>query len=173
MANNRYFKDLRGSSMVRTDNSDAKTKACYRWERATFQGKEKRNFIGNREAAKGFARLCFKVALKRLAAKHNLTAETVDKIRSRWSLRMAREHHRFSCAGTNGAFLCGWGWVDWVIAHEVAHFIDAKEAEFLHDRRAGHGMHWLGWYAFLLADVCGYENVGASLAAARLRFHAK
>lgn len=168
----RYWVDLRGSYMVRCDNRDAKTQRVYQWERQTFQAIETRRFEGNREAAKGFARLCLKIALRKLKALHNVHDDKLEAFRKDCSIRFASVTERFCCGGTNGVFFADWGWVGWTIAHEIAHFIDAKEAEYTRDRRAGHGTDWIGWYRFLLVEACGYDRkmVDQSLDAAGLRY---
>jgi hypothetical protein len=168
----RYWNDLRGSHLVRCDNRDAKTQRIYAWERAAFQYRCTRDFKGNREAAKGFARLCLKIALKRLKAIHGVSDELLAVYRKECSIRFASVTERFCCGGTNGVFFANWGWVGWTIAHEIAHFIDAKEAEYTSDRRAGHGTDWLGWYRFLLVEACGFnrEYVDRTLDEAKLRY---
>ena len=168
-----YWKTLRGSYMIRCDNSAAKTQRVYSWERQTFEHIETRCFEGNREAAKGFARLCLKIALRKLKTLHDMPDETIETFRKGCSIRFADVYEKFCCGGTNGVFFCKWGWQGWTIAHEIAHFIDAKEAEYTNDRRAGHGTDWLGWYRFLLVEACGYSKaliVDPSLAKAGLRY---
>lgn len=135
-------------------STDGRARKCYAWERAASRDR----FAGtdetvSRDIAKGLARLMAKVALRKLAAKHNLDQSRVDTIRADFKARFTRENLNWCFGGLRGVYFSQWGWRPWIIAHEVAHWIDHWEREITQERRTGHSAEWLGWYAFLLVDV--------------------
>lgn len=170
------YRDIRGGRYGHA--RDSKRQRCYDWENSHLRGKSATGAQANwrvstdgdgepfkdRNAAKGFARLCVKVGLKRLETH---LAERLGEGRAKAITKAARETFRAHftkdkrnacCGGINGVYFAEWGWTKTIIAHEVAHFIDHQESAALKHVRAGHGEHWLGWFVFLLEDVCKFNR---------------
>jgi hypothetical protein len=159
-------------------STDGRARKCYGWEgAATRQGIQPGPFAAtdccvSREIGKGLARLMAKVALRKLVAKHGLEQVLVDRIRADFKSRFTREDLAWCFGGLRGVYFSKWGWRPWIIAHEVAHWVDHWEREIVRQERTGHSAEWLGWYAFLLVDVVHVDQsaLSASLKAAGLRF---
>jgi hypothetical protein len=154
-------------------STDARARKCYSWENRAaalaFKGTDEKV---SREVGKGLARLMAKVALRRLATKHNLPEGRVTAIRADFKARFTREGLAWCVGGLHGVYFSQWGWRPWIIAHEVAHWVDHWEREIVQERRTGHSAEWLGWYAFLLVDVVKVDQsaLSADLKSAGLRF---
>jgi len=129
---------------------DANRRRCYQWEHETLRPYQRK--YDTRQAAKGFARLCSKVAVKRLVDRHE--GANPELIRETFKAAFTMENLRRCDAAEGGCYFASWGWSDVIIAHEVAHWADrwdhhlSRQATF-----EGHGPKWRGWFAFILSDV--------------------
>jgi hypothetical protein len=178
----------RGMSGTRFNRrTDARAQKCYRWEACAFDkraSKRERDLYSvpsyampagtftDRQAAKGFARLCMKIGVRKLAEKHNLSAEKADAIRADFKVRMTKDNFRFCLGGLGGVYFAAWGWDKATICHEVAHFVDHWEREIVREYRTGHSPEWLGWHVFLLVEAGRFDKakVIESLSVHRLRW---
>jgi hypothetical protein len=175
-------KDIRGTRLF-SGMRDTVRQKSYNWEFRNLRGKAFDGTFTDKDAAKGFARLCMKVGLRRLEARLILgnaseagTAKAfIARKRAEYRAHFTKENRRTCHAGTNGAYFACWGWTKVIIAHEIAHFVDICEAEYLHNKRPGHGADWLGWFSFLLVDVVGapFEHLHQTQTLAGLRAHAR
>jgi hypothetical protein len=161
------LKEIHGSRYDKP--TDGRRQKVYRWEDHCPLNPGK---PVERNVAKGLARLCAKVALRRLAGALKLPPAKVEAIRSDFKARFTKEANRYSFGGLGGVYFAKGGWTPWIIAHEVAHWIDTWELEILKTPRTAHGPHWLGWYVFLLIDVMKVDEAAlrADLAANKLQF---
>lgn len=153
----RYIMAHRVSVAALRQQRDTNRKRCYRWEWETTPKLGKRDYSGSRKAAKGLARLAAKVAVRKLQTRHGLSDERTKAILETFRAHFTNEPIQRCWGGAGGVFFAGWGWTDWVILHEVAHWIDHHEAFYLGKSRAGHGPDWLGWFRYLLIEVGGYS----------------
>lgn len=133
---------------------DSNRQRCYNWEFEHLRPLQSK--FEDRQAAKGFARLCMKVALRQLLALYPEANEAL--IRASFKAALTKENQRKCNANAAGAYFAAWGWTDVIIAHEVAHWAD----QWAHKLRGnpgfsvdyeGHGPRWRGWFAFILGKV--------------------
>jgi hypothetical protein len=164
---------VRGSARFLTPDRGRLKAYKWEWANAKLMKGGAENKL-SREAAKGLARLMVKVALRRLAAKHNLTPEMVAKVRGTYKSRFTKERRNKCWAGLNGTYFADWGWNPSTIAHEVAHWAHMMELEITRSARkeTAHGPEWLGWFALLASDVnrVPLADLSATVSAAGLRF---
>lgn len=116
--------------------------------------------FNDRQAAKGFARLCAKIAIKRMIetgviADYDMV--TQEAVRASFKAALTKED-RANCDGCSaGVYFAKWGWTDCVIAHEVAHWAD-QWAHKLGGRKTldnyePHGAKWRGWFTYILCKA--------------------
>lgn len=172
--------DYLKTGIERFSVSDPRANKCYEWEvrysQITHASKNSANDLP-RGVAKGVARLCAKVALRRLTAKYGLSPESQEKIRSSFKARFCDSQPlpgALAAGCRAGVIFARGGWSPGIIAHEVAHWADDWEMVITNEfrKRTAHGPKWLGWYVFLLIDVIKVDETALrdSLRQVRLRF---
>lgn len=157
------IKDIRGSFALANMRDTNRTKS-YKWQWETIDLLPTNGRFAEKDAAKGFARLCMKIGLRRLETRlveggmsAELAALKIKARRDDYRAHFTTEGGSKCLGGRNGVYFAKWGWTKDIIAHEVAHFIDIAEAEITNKKRAGHGPDWLGWFTFLLVDCVGVD----------------
>jgi hypothetical protein len=155
---------------------DANRAKCYKWEREWFSIFDCHK-ISNRDTCRGFGKLCLKVGLQMLAARHRKDGAWIANMRATYKQNFMRDKVRGPCRGGlyHGITMKRWGWTRCVIAHEVAHFLQYAECDARKVSQhsiAGHGPEWVGIYVFLLNELVGFPlwYLEQSLAAARIPF---
>lgn len=135
---------------------------CYKWEREWFSIFDCHK-IDNRDTCRGFAKLCLKVGLKMLAARHGWSDQKVMRYRKAFKANFMSDKHRGPCRGGlyHGITMKRWGWTRCIIAHEVAHYLQYCETDgngkSCHSI-AGHGPEWVGIYVYLLNELVGFPH---------------
>ncbi|AIK68471.1 hypothetical protein Lo5R7ANS_01 [Mesorhizobium phage vB_MloP_Lo5R7ANS] len=131
----------------------------------------------NRQAAKGFARLCANIAIRRMVETGLIKSDTMrDAVRSSFTAAFTKEAIGHCNANATGAYFASWGWTDAIIAHEVAHWADqwAHKLGCPPTVRASyepHGAKWRGWFTYILckaSDRFTVEGVKRAWATDRL-----
>lgn len=112
----------------------------------------------DRGAAKGYARLCAKIAIRRMVETGLIKDDaTRDRVRASFTAAFTKETIGRCDANNSGAYFAKWGWTDCIIAHEVAHWADhwahllSKPQPFIKAYWEGHGPRWRGWFTYILA----------------------
>jgi hypothetical protein len=132
----------------------------------------------DRQAAKGFARLCAKIAIRRMietAVIADYDKVTQDAVRASFKAALTKENLAVCDGCSAGVYFAAWGWTDCVIAHEVAHWAD-QWAHKLGGRETlsnyePHGPKWRGWFTYILtaaSDRFTVEGVKAAWSKDRL-----
>jgi hypothetical protein len=158
--------DLRKASVIRAslrgsyrwNKRDSVRQRSLDWENCNLRGMGPDGSFAYRDGAKGFARLCVKIALRRLKARHNMTEEAVTEVRSSFMARFVVTDERKSWGGLSGIYMASWAWTKVIIAHEVAHWIDGHDMNLSDAYRAGHGAEWMGWFHVLLTEAVGFTD---------------
>lgn len=142
---------------------DSKRQRCYDWENKHLRPQQ--SAFETRQAAKGYARLCAKVAIRHMQEIGLIQTEAVaEGVRKSFMAAFTKERLRHCNANATGAYFAAWGWTDVIIAHEVAHWADqwAHKLSVHPFKRADyipHGPNWLGWFGYILANA-GMRRVG-------------
>ncbi|PBB68130.1 hypothetical protein CK228_13555 [Mesorhizobium sp. WSM4312] len=134
--------------------------------------------FADRQAAKGFARLCAKIAIRHMVATGVIAdydKVTQEAVRASFKAALTKEDRAVCDGCSGGVYFARWGWADTTIAHEVAHWAD-QWAHKLGGRATlssyePHGAKWRGWYTFILAaasDRFTVEGIKRGWAADRL-----
>lgn len=136
---------------------DSNRQRCYQWEFDHLRPTA--GTYKNRQAAKGYARLCAKVAIKELLRLNIIqNSDTLEYVRKSFKAAITKEEHPLCLGCRCGVYIAKWGWSDVVIAHEVAHWAD----QWAHGLSApagtftsyeAHGPKWRGWFAFILSNT--------------------
>lgn len=134
---------------------DSNRQRCYDWENETLRPHQ--SAYESRQAAKGFARLCSKIAIKKLEERGLVNEEQRSILVNSFKAAFTNERLGKCNANLVGAYFANWGWTDVIIAHEVAHWAD-QWARVLDPKRRttaheGHGPHWRGWFIHILSDA--------------------
>ncbi|KAA3452741.1 hypothetical protein C7I87_00750 [Mesorhizobium sp. SARCC-RB16n] len=155
---------------------DGNRQRCYNSEAARLHPRAGK--FDDRQAAKGFARLCAKIAIRHMIATGVIAdydKVTQEVVRASFKVAMTKES-RAVCDGCSaGVYFAKWGWTDTIITHEVAHWAD-QWAHKLGGKATlsayePHGPKWRGWYTYLLAaasDRFTVEGITAGWKADRL-----
>ncbi len=148
---------------------DSHRQRCYDWENASLRPIQ--TAFADRQAAKGYARLCMKVALRLLLSLH---PDKANEALMRASFKAAFTKERLSKCNANasGAYFAAWGWTDAIIAHEVAHWADQWDHKLsggsgFSVAYEGHGPKWRGWFVYILSNA-GMRSTGQGEAVSKL-----
>jgi hypothetical protein len=135
---------------------DSNRQRCYDWENKHLRP---HMTTFKRDAAKGYARLCVKIAIRQMRVMFpQMTEADAEAVRASFKAAFTKERIGRCDASEIGAYFAGWGWTDAIIAHEVAHWADrwahrlSGNPGFQVDFE-GHGPKWRGWFAFLLSQA--------------------
>jgi hypothetical protein len=133
---------------------DSNRQRCYDWENKFLRP---HMTVFDRNTAKGYARLCVKIAIRQMRVMFpQMTEADADTVRASFKAAFTKETIGHCNANAAGAYFAKWGWTDVIIAHEVAHWAD----QWAHKLRGnpgfsvpfeGHGPRWRGWFVFLLS----------------------
>lgn len=151
---NRVRVNLGGRLSTRRDSLRQR---CYNWENKHLRPVSK---TFDRQAAKGYARLCVKIAIRHMRELGLITSDEVaDMVRGSFQMAFTKERIGHCNANNTGAYFAAWGWTDVIIAHEIAHWADqwahklTTANPFALVPYEPHGPKWRGWFAYLLANA--------------------
>lgn len=154
---NSQYRVLAGVGAHITHARDANRKRCYAWENKHLRPLQTRL---EKQAAKGYARLCVKIAIRKMREMGIITTDhAAENVRASFKSAFTQENIRRCDASEVGSYFAKWGWTDVIIAHEIAHWADRwahKLAAPLDQRyvaHEGHGPRWRGWFVYILAHA--------------------
>ena len=143
---------------------DSQRSKSYRWEDWARNSDETRqHHFESKRQAKSYARLAAKVGLAHMAKLRGMSEQEAAAIWKGFRVYMTTEQERSCCGSLAGVYFAKWGWTDWIICHEVAHWLDHHDAHYQKESRAGHGPKWRGWYLWLLQEIGGEHKQGYDL----------
>lgn len=135
---------------------DTNRQRCYNWEFKELRPIQKKLSY---DEARGYARLCVKIAIRQMRAIGLIKSDAVaDEVRASFKAAFTKENQRKCNANAVGAYFAAWGWTDVIVAHEVAHWADQwahklSAKPFQRVSYEGHGPKWRGWFVFILSNA--------------------
>lgn len=165
---NREFRRFAGFGANLRSARDSNRQRCYNWEFKHLRPTQ--GVFADRAAAKGYARLCVKIAIRHMKSLGLIKSDIVEEaIRASFKAAFTTESLAKCNANASGAYFAKWGWTDVIIAHEVAHWAD----QWAHKLRGNpgfgveyepHGPRWRGWFVHILAHaVRGQAGADAAI----------
>lgn len=136
---------------------DSNRQRCYNWEFKELRPIQKKF---DYDAARGYARLCCKIAIRRMRETGLIASDLVaDEVRDSFKAAFTKENIRRCDGSAAGVYFAEWGWTDVIIAHEVAHWADQWAHRLSGNTPFGrvsyepHGPKWRGWFIHILSHA--------------------